>query len=213
MTDMPEQIGTTLEEILAIGGPVMWLLLGLSVLALAVILERAYTYRRARIDVPAFLDDLQAALASPRRLAAAREVSTRAHGPVAAMARVGLDRFERPPEILDKAMERAALVQLRRLRRGLPVLATLAVAAPLLGFLGTVTGMIAAFDALVRVGTSDPALVARGIKEALYTTAGGLAVAIPVQVAYNVFTTKLDGFVQDLETVGDALVEMAADGA
>lgn len=209
---MTEQIGNTLEEILALGGPVMWLLLGLSVVALAVILERAWAYRRARIDVPAFLDDLQAAVASPRRLAAAREVAARTRGPVAAMARVGLDRFDRPAEVLDRAMERAALVQLRRLRRGLPVLATIAVAAPLLGFLGTVTGMIAAFDALVIAGISDPRLVALGIKEALYTTAGGLAVAIPVQVAYNVFATKLDGFVHDLETVGDALLEMAADG-
>jgi len=87
------------------------------------------------------------------------------------------------------------------------VLATVANVAPLLGFLGTVTGMIKSFDALQEAGLSDPGLVAGGISEALITTAGGLAVAIPVQIAYNYFMSRINKFVRDIETAANMLVE------
>ena len=87
------------------------------------------------------------------------------------------------------------------------VLATVANIAPLIGFLGTVTGMMKSFDALAEAGLSNPGLVAIGIKEALTTTAAGLAVAIPVQLAYNYFMTRINKFVRDIETSTNMLLE------
>jgi biopolymer transport protein ExbB len=94
-----------------------------------------------------------------------------------------------------------------RLERGLVVLATVANVAPLLGFLGTVTGMIKSFDALQEAGLSNPGLVAGGISEALITTAAGLSVAIPVQIAYNYFMSRINRFVRDIETATNMLLE------
>jgi biopolymer transport protein ExbB len=94
-----------------------------------------------------------------------------------------------------------------RLERGLTVLATIANVAPLLGFLGTVTGMIKSFDALAEAGLSNPGLVAVGIKEALYTTAAGLFIAIPTQIAYNFFMSRINRFVRDIETAANMLLE------
>jgi biopolymer transport protein ExbB len=87
------------------------------------------------------------------------------------------------------------------------VLATTANVAPLLGFLGTVTGMIKSFEALAEAGLSNPGLVAAGISEALITTATGLAVAIPVQLAYNYFMSRINKFVRDIETATNMLLE------
>jgi len=94
-----------------------------------------------------------------------------------------------------------------RLERGLAVIATAANIEPMLGFLGTVTGMIGSFDALAKSGLSNPGLVAAGISEALITTASGLIIAIPMQLAYNYFTTRINRFVRDVETSTNMLLE------
>ncbi len=94
-----------------------------------------------------------------------------------------------------------------RLERGLVVIATVANVAPLLGFLGTVWGMIKSFDALAEAGLSNPGLVAAGISEALITTATGLAVAIPAQLFYNYFMSRINKFVRDIETSTNMLLE------
>jgi biopolymer transport protein ExbB len=94
-----------------------------------------------------------------------------------------------------------------RLERGLGVLATASNVAPLMGFFGTVAGMIDSFDVLATAGLNNPGLVARGISVALITTAGGLIIAIPVQLAYNYFTVKIAGFVREMETSANVLVE------
>ena len=112
----------------------------------------------------------------------------------------GLDEIER-------TIEAASAHELQRLERGLSVLATVSNIAPLLGFLGTVSGMINSFDALARAGLSNPGLVAKGISEALITTATGLAVAIPMLVAYNYFTSRVSKFVLEMETSANVLLE------
>ncbi|MGH7448468.1 MAG: MotA/TolQ/ExbB proton channel family protein, partial [Longimicrobiales bacterium] len=89
----------------------------------------------------------------------------------------------------------------------LPILATVAMIAPLLGFLGTVTGMINSFEALAAVGLNNPAAVARGISEALITTAAGLAIAIPVQMAYNFFVANVNGLVRKMESAAHVVLE------
>jgi biopolymer transport protein ExbB len=121
--------------------------------------------------------------------------------------KAGLLKYGQSKEDIEKTIENAAMFEMGRLERGLTVLATIANVAPLLGFLGTVTGMISSFDALAAAGLSNPGLVASGIKEALTTTAGGLAVAIPVQVCYNYFMSRINRFVRDIETAANMLLE------
>ena len=91
------------------------------------------------------------------------------------------------------------------------VLATISNIAPLLGFLGTVSGMINSFDALARAGLSNPGLVAQGISEALITTATGLGVAIPILTSYNYFTTRCSKYVLEMETAANVLLETYAE--
>jgi biopolymer transport protein ExbB len=128
-------------------------------------------------------------------------------GPVASIMKAGLVKYGQPKEEIEKTIENAALYEMSRLERGLTVLATVANVAPLLGFLGTVTGMIKSFDALAEAGLSNPGLVAVGIKEALYTTAAGLFIAIPTQIAYNYFMSRINRFVRDIETAANMLLE------
>jgi biopolymer transport protein ExbB len=105
------------------------------------------------------------------------------------------------------AIENAALYELDRLEKRLGVLATTANVAPMLGFLGTVAGMIKSFATLAEQGLTNPAAVAVGISEALITTATGLIIAIPAQLVYNWYTTKITRFVRDIETASNMLVE------
>jgi biopolymer transport protein ExbB len=121
--------------------------------------------------------------------------------------KAGLLKYGQPKEDVEKTIENAALYELGRLERRLVILATTANVAPLLGFFGTVTGMMKSFDALAEAGLSNPGLVAIGIKEALTTTAAGLFVAIPVQIFYNFFMSKVNKFVRDIETSANMLLE------
>ncbi|MEJ2080768.1 MAG: MotA/TolQ/ExbB proton channel family protein [Acidobacteriota bacterium] len=94
-----------------------------------------------------------------------------------------------------------------KLEKGLWILATIANVAPLFGFLGTVTGMIASFEALAEVGLGNPEAVAGGISEALITTATGLMIALPVQAAYNYFSNRVSQFALDMEISSSVLLE------
>lgn len=189
------------------GGPVMWPLLIFSVLALAVAIERFFALRKARVNVNEFLARVRKALMVNRSLRDAVKICEQYQGPVASVLKAGLLKFGQPKEDVEKTIENAALFEMGRLERGLPFLATTANISPLLGFLGTVTGMINSFDALAKVGLSNPAAVAAGISEALITTATGLAIAIPVQLVYNYFMNKINKFVRDIETAANMLVE------
>src|SRR5690606_17666442 len=115
-------------------------------------------------------------------------------GPVAAILLAGLNRIRerRRAEEIEQAMDTAGKIELGFLERGMVVLATVATVAPLMGFLGTVWGMIAAFAAIEIAGQVEATLVASGIKIALTTTAAGLIIAIPINIAYNYFVTRID---------------------
>jgi biopolymer transport protein ExbB len=202
-----ENIGGTLVEVMQTGGIVMWLLLGFSIVALAFIIERAIALRRAKINVNEFLAKIRKALLVNRSVRDAIKICEQYRGPVASIMKAGLVKYGQPKEEIEKTIENAALYEMGRLERGLTVLATVANVAPLLGFLGTVTGMILSFDALAEAGLSNPGLVAIGIKQALYTTAFGLFIAIPVQIAYNFFMSRINRFVRDIETAANMLLE------
>lgn len=200
-------IGGTFWKYMNEGGPVMWVLLVFSVLALAVIFERFIALRRAKINVNEFLAKVRKALIVNRSIREAVKVCEQYRGPVASIMKAGLLKYGQPKEDVEKTIENAALFEMGRLERFLVFLATVANVAPLLGFFGTVTGMIKSFDALAAAGLSNPALVAIGIKEALTTTAAGLAVAIPTQLAYNYFMSRINKFVRDIETSANMLLE------
>jgi len=206
-----QSFGGDFKNVLDTAGPVGYLLLILSVIALAVIIERMIALIRARINVNDFLNKIRKALLVNRSVKDAIKICEQYRGPVASILKTGLLKYGQPKEDIEKTIENAALYEMSRLERGLIILATIANVAPLLGFTGTVTGMIQSFDALAAAGLTDPGLVAIGIKEALYTTAGGLIVAIPVQIAYNFFMSRINKFVREIETATNMLLETFAE--
>jgi biopolymer transport protein ExbB len=193
------------------GGPIMWPILAFSIVALIFIIERFVALRRAKINLNEFLAKLRKALIVNKSIRDAVKVCEQYRGPVASIVKAGLLKYGAPKEDVEKTIENAALYEMGRLERGLVVLATTATVAPLLGFLGTVTGMINSFDALAKAGLSNPGLVAAGISQALITTAAGLAVAIPAQLFYNYFMSRINKFVRDIETSTNMLLETFAE--
>ncbi len=200
-------IGGTFLEIFRDGGPVMWPLLLFSLLGVIFIIERFFALRRAKINVNEFLAKTRKALIVNRSIKAAIKVCEDYRGPVASILKAGLLKYGQPRQDVEKTIENAALYEMGRLERNLVWLASIANVAPLLGFFGTVAGMIKSFDALAEAGLSNPGLVASGISEALITTAAGLAVAIPAQLAYNFFMSRINKFVRDIETSSNMLLE------
>jgi len=198
----------TLVGLMLDGGWVMCALLVLSLASLAVTVERSWVLRRARVPVPHLADALGRTLGSASFPAAALEAVQRVGGSAGRVLAAGLHRFDRSPDQIETAMERQGQAELRRLQRGLGVLASTSVTAPLLGFLGTVTGMIASFGVLADFGTTNPALVAEGIEEALITTAAGLAVAVPVHLIHGVLSSRVSRIVNDIEDLAHLLLDL-----
>jgi len=197
----------TFWEYMDKGGPVMWPILILSIIGFAVMIERALVLRKARINVNEFLAKIRKALMVNRSLRDAVKICEQYQGPVASVMKAGLLKHGQPKDDVEKTIENAAMYETTRLERGLAVIATAANIEPMLGFLGTVTGMINSFDALAKSGLSNPGLVAAGISEALITTAAGLIIAIPMQLAYNYYTSRINKFVRDVETSANMLLE------
>ncbi|HSK09102.1 MAG TPA: MotA/TolQ/ExbB proton channel family protein [Vicinamibacterales bacterium] len=192
------------------GGPLMWPLLALSILAVVVMVWRWLALRDATRNAAALMSALRDRLVA-RDAKGAIEACDAHPGSVASIVRAGLVRLGRPKDEIELGLQDASAHELMVLERGLPVLATVAMIAPLLGFLGTVTGMINSFDALAAVGLNNPAAVASGISQALITTAAGLAIAIPVQMAYNYFVVRVNGTVREMEAAANLVLEALAD--
>lgn len=146
-------------------------------------------------------------LLSQRRTKEALEITRESNSPAANILYAGLDRQDEGTDRVTKAIENQGLIELSKLESGLVVLATLTNVAPLLGFLGTVMGMIAAFQAIELAGEVDAQTVASGIKIALTTTAAGLAIAIPVSIAHNYFVSRIDHLVIDMEESAQKMID------
>jgi biopolymer transport protein ExbB len=147
------------------------------------------------------------ALLAEQRVEEAMEVCRGSNSPAANILFAGLERRQEGPERVMKAVENQGLLELTKLESGLVWLATLTNVAPLLGFLGTVVGMIIAFEAIELAGEVDPTTVAGGIKVALLTTAAGLAIAIPVSIAHNYFVSRIDSLVIDMEESAQKMID------
>jgi biopolymer transport protein ExbB len=120
-------------------------------------------------------------------------------------------RVDRGLEHVEKAIENAGTIEMSFLEKGLVWLATIANIAPMLGFLGTVSGMISAFAAIAEAGDIEPSIVASGISEALITTASGLAIAIPIQAFHNFFVSRIDRLIIDMEESANDLIDFLID--
>jgi biopolymer transport protein ExbB len=199
------------QELFVKGGPVMWPLLLCSVIALAVAIERAWFLRRALVNTREFMERINAALAS-NALDEANRICEEYRGPLSSVFQAALRKHRRSREEIEKAVESSAGIEVAKMERNLVILATMGKLAPLLGFYGTVTGMIKAFESIAKAGMGDPAVVAGGIAEALITTAAGLTIAIPTVFAQYLFVHRINRFVLDMEESSikflDALTEL-----
>lgn len=184
------------------GGPMMYLIILSSILALGVVIERVYTLNRARVDADKFMDGIIGVL-KRNKIIEAVEMCNNTPGPVAHIIKAGILKHDRSRPEIKEAIEEAAELEIPILGRHLPILATIAHIAPLLGLLGTVTGMIKSFQVIqmkaAAMAPVNPGDLAGGIWEALLATLAGLSVAIPTYVAYNYLISQVDGFIYDME--------------
>jgi biopolymer transport protein ExbB len=142
-----------------------------------------------------------------RDIGGALAVARESHTPAGRILAAGLERHEEGSDRVMKAIENVGLIEMAGLESGLVWLATVSNVAPLLGFLGTVIGMIQAFQAIELAGEVEATLVAGGIKVALITTAAGLAIAIPINIAHNYFVTRVDRLVIDMEESAQKMID------
>jgi biopolymer transport protein ExbB len=191
------------------GGNFMWPVLVVLILGLAIFLERLITLNRADINTRKFILDVKEALASGG-VAAAEELCSKTRGPVASVFQAGLMRADEGVEAAEKAITAYGSIEMSFMERGLVWLSLFIALAPLFGFLGTVVGMVEAFDAIEAAGDISPSLVAGGIKVALLTTVAGLISAIILQIGYNYCISKIDRLVVDMEESSIVLIDSIA---
>ena len=204
------QDGFNLMNLFADGGAMMYPLIICSLLAFGVIIAKAWTLWVAHKESRGLLAEVES-LVREGRTEDALGLAEQRPGPVAAILYAGLRRIRErhvTGRDIEKAVQTTGVIELGFLERGLVVLATIANVAPLMGFLGTVAGMISAFGAIEIAGQVDAALVAGGIKVALITTATGLIIAVPVNIAYNFFVTRIDKLIVDMEEGTGAVLRL-----
>ncbi len=185
----------------------MWPILFALVLGLVFSLERFWTLMRATINARKFTKDIDEAL-DDGGTEKAIEVCSNTRGPIANVVHAGLIRTGRGIEAVEKAIMSSGTIEMAFLEKNLVWLATVVSLAPMLGFLGTVSGMVGAFDSIAKADDISPSLVAGGISEALLTTMFGLIVAIIVQFTHNFFVARIDKLVADMEESTQEVVDL-----
>jgi len=188
------------------GGPVMHAISVLSLASLTTIIYKLIAFRQVKLNLNEFISKVRGALLKGN-VKGAMGVCEEHRGPVASIVKTGLLKFGKPRDEIEKTMENAAIHEVAYLEKYLTVLATIANIAPLLGFLGTVVGMILSFEVIAEQGLNDPGAVAKGISVALLTTAYGLIVAFFTQPFYNYFTSKVGAYTREIETASNILFE------
>lgn len=187
------------------GGIMMWPLLVCSILSGAIIIQRFYSYHKAKCDVNDLMDRIRNFIYK-NELDKSAMLCEKTPGPVAFVLSAGLKQTDHGRAAMEEAMEEAGLHEIPRLEKYLSTLSTIASVSTLLGFTGTVMGMIHAFNAIAAANVTTPQIVASGVSEALITTAYGLFIAIPTVVAYNYFISRVDYFVLEIEKSSTALI-------
>ena len=199
---MREQINDSWEGM----GFMRWPLLICLVLGILVIIWKFVSLTVTASKTKRVLKDVDELL-TQQRIREALELTRDTDSPAANILYAGLERNDEGTDRVMKAIENQGLIEMSKLEKGLVVLATLTNVAPLLGFLGTVIGMILAFQSIEAAGEVEATLVAGGIKVSLLTTAAGLVIAIPVSIGHNFFVAKIDGLVIDMEESAQKMVD------
>ncbi len=196
----PAQMSESLWSMFTMGGPLMWVLLALSILAIYLIGRKWWVIRSAsRID-PLFMQDIRDYM-NDGKVKSAVTLCRKYDNPVARMVETGIHRMGRPMADIQSAIENIGNVEVARLEKGLPLLATIAGGAPMIGFLGTVMGMVKAFFNMSKAGNNiDITLLSDGIYTAMLTTVGGLIVGIIAYFGYNWLTSKVSDLVYKMES-------------
>ncbi len=196
------------------GGPVMIPILLCSVIAFAIIIERFIYLQKAKIDTKKFMDDISMSL-KRNRIMEAIDMCEQTPSPIADILKAGILKHDRTRHEIREAIEDAGLHEIPRLEKNVGLLATVAHIAPLLGLLGTVTGMVKAFQIVQEKSTAlrpvSPGDLAGGIWEALITTVAGLIVAIPTLAAYNYFVSRVNNFILEIETSASDLINILSE--
>ncbi len=192
-----------------IQGDVKWMtpVLICLILGLAIAIERIITLMFSTTNTNKFLENVETAL-NTGGVDAAKEVCRSTRGPIASIFYQGLDRADEGIEVVEKSVVSYGSVQMGQMEKGMVWLSLFIALAPMLGFMGTVVGMIKAFDDIASAGDISPAVVAGGIKIALLTTVAGLIVAIILQIFYNAIITKIDSMVNTMEDASITLIDM-----
>ncbi len=196
----------TLQFLLNAGGLIMLLIIVCAIIALLIILERLFSFRRAHIDIQDFLHGLFNVL-QRNNVMEAVTICEEAPGPAAHVIRAAIIRCDQGEASLRQAVEEAGLHEVPRLEKNMKLLGTIAHLAPMLGLLGTVIGMIGLFQEMEAGGALvDTALLAQHIWRALLTTAAGFSVAIPVYGFYNFLAAKVDGLLLDMDKAASEMI-------
>ena len=188
------------------GGPFMWPILVLLLFGLGFALERFYSLMMSSINSKKFFAEVKDSLNSSG-VDGALDLCNKTRGPVAEVFHAGLSRSHRGLDEVEKAIQNAGTVEMSFLEKNMIWLNLVVTVAPMLGFTGTVAGMIAAFDSIEAANNISPAVVAGGISQALLTTAFGLIVAIIIQLVQNFFVSRIDRLVLDMEENSMQLVD------
>jgi len=194
------------QQIMADGGVIMWPILLCSLLATYIILERLFHFHRAQIDAQEFLHGLFNVL-KRNNVVEAIAICDETPGPVAHVLRAAILRCDKDEAALRLAVEETSLDEVPRLEKHLTILATVAHISPLLGLLGTVLGMIGAFQVMQDAGPFVSTIdLAKYIKQALVATAAGLCVAIPAYAFYNFLVARVESMALDMEKAASEMI-------
>jgi len=191
------------------GGPFMWPILIAALIGIAYIIERLITFARAGVDPKKFTENVVKRL-KKGGVDAALKFCKASRSPIARILEPTLVKYKevgKDKAILEEALSAAATTELAFLDRGMAVLSAVTTLSPMLGFLGTVSGMIRAFNAIALAGTVEPTLVASGISEALITTQFGLIVAVPTAAAHTYFSQKVNAYARSMEEAASLIIE------
>ncbi len=194
------------------GGVVLWVIMALSVIGIAIIVERVLYFRSIRTDEEKLFQRVKASV-EKGHFEEALSICDNNESPLSALIKVGIEYRSYPESAQKEILKDAAAQEVPRLERNVSTLGTIAHIAPLLGLLGTVTGTMKAFGVLGRFGAvADPSILAMGISEALITTVGGIVVAVPAVIFYNLLVTKVNLILLKMENQVTALIMMINSG-
>ena len=202
-------------EFIIQGGPVLWVIMVLSVVACVIVIERLLYLKRISVDEDKLFVRIKASLLEGH-YNEALAICDQNLSPFSTLLKIGIENRHQPEVVQRDILKDAAALEAPKLESGLSALGTISSIAPLLGLLGTVTGTMKAFGVLGKFGAvSDPSALATGVSEALITTVGGIVVAVPVVIFYNYFVTRVNLILTKLENQVNTLVLLinAANGA